>query len=123
MSPALELIDVTITYSDGDAQVTALDRVNLSVNPGEFVAIVGPSGSGKSTLLAVAGALTSPDSGQVTVAGQEITGFDDAGLAEIRRKHIGFVFQSSGSLPSALTTAPAACPAASASASASRVRS
>ncbi|AIJ33221.1 ABC transporter ATP-binding protein [Corynebacterium imitans] len=103
MSPALELIDVTITYSDGDAQVTALDRVNLSVNPGEFVAIVGPSGSGKSTLLAVAGALTSPDSGQVTVAGQEITGFDDAGLAEIRRKHIGFVFQSSGSLPSALT--------------------
>ncbi|MCT2338949.1 ABC transporter ATP-binding protein [Corynebacterium sp. p3-SID1056] len=103
MSPALELIDVTINYSDGDSQVTALNRVNLSVNPGEFVAIVGPSGSGKSTLLAVAGALTSPDSGQVTVAGHEITGLDGAGLAEVRRKHIGFVFQSSGSLPSALT--------------------
>src|SRR5699024_716205 len=65
MSHALNLSDVTIQYSDGDSQVTALDHVNLAVAPGEFVAIVGPSGSGKSTLLTVAGALTSPDSGRV----------------------------------------------------------
>lgn len=103
MSHALNLSDVTIQYSDGDSQVTALDHVNLAVAPGEFVAIVGPSGSGKSTLLAVAGALTSPDSGRVEVAGQDITGLDDAGLAKVRRENIGFVFQSSGSLPSALT--------------------
>ena len=103
MSHALNLSDVTIQYSDGDSQVTALDHVNLAVAPGEFVAIVGPSGSGKSTLLTVAGALTSPDSGRVEVAGQDITGLDDAGLAKVRRKNIGFVFQSSGSLPSALT--------------------
>lgn len=103
MSPALELTDVTVNYSDGDSQVTALDRVSMSVAPGEFVAVVGPSGSGKSTLLAVAGALTTPDSGRVVVAGEKISDCDDAALARIRRDHIGFVFQSSGSLPSALT--------------------
>ncbi|MFG6303753.1 ABC transporter ATP-binding protein, partial [Corynebacterium hesseae] len=62
-----------------------------------------PSGSGKSTLLAVAGALTTPDSGQVLVAGEDIVQLGDAQLAQIRRNHIGFVFQSTGNLPSALT--------------------
>ena len=103
MTPALELTDVTVTYSDGDSQVTALDDVSISVEPGEFVAVVGPSGSGKSTLLAVAGALTTPASGRVSVAGEDITECDDATLARVRRDHIGFVFQSSGNLPSALT--------------------
>lgn len=103
MSPALELKDVTVSYTDGDSQVKALDSVNLSINPGEFVAVVGPSGSGKSTLLAVAGALTTPDSGQVLVAGEDIVQLGDAQLAQIRRNHIGFVFQSTGNLPSALT--------------------
>ena len=103
MSPALELKDVTVSYTDGDSQVKALDSVNLSIDPGEFVAVVGPSGSGKSTLLAVAGALTTPDSGQVFVAGEDIVQLGDAQLAQIRRNHIGFVFQSTGNLPSALT--------------------
>ncbi|MGV0351485.1 ABC transporter ATP-binding protein [Corynebacterium guaraldiae] len=103
MSPALELKDVTVSYTDGDSQVKALDSVNLSIDPGEFVAVVGPSGSGKSTLLAVAGALTTPDSGQVLVAGEDIVQLGDAQLAQIRRNHIGFVFQSTGNLPSALT--------------------
>ncbi|MBE7364111.1 ABC transporter ATP-binding protein [Corynebacterium aurimucosum] len=103
MSPVLELKDVTVSYTDGDSQVKALDSVNLSIDPGEFVAVVGPSGSGKSTLLAVAGALTTPDSGQVLVAGEDIVQLGDADLAQIRRNHIGFVFQSTGNLPSALT--------------------
>lgn len=103
MSTALELTDVSVTYTDGDSHVTALDNVTLTVNPGEFVAVVGPSGSGKSTLLAVAGALTTPDSGRVRIAGEDITELDSAGLARIRREHIGFVFQSLGSLPPALT--------------------
>lgn len=103
MSTALELTDVSVTYTDGDSHVTALDNVTLAVNPGEFVAVVGPSGSGKSTLLAVAGALTTPDSGRVRIAGEDIIELDSAGLARIRREHIGFVFQSSGSLPPALT--------------------
>ena len=103
MSPALELKHVTVSYTDGDSQVKALDSVNLSIDPGEFVAVVGPSGSGKSTLLAVAGALTTPDSGQVLVAGEDIVQLGDAQLAQIRRNHIGFVFQSTGNLPSALT--------------------
>lgn len=103
MSHALELKDVTISYSDGDSHVKALNSVDLTVEAGEFVAVVGPSGSGKSTLLAVAGALTTPDSGQVLVAGQDIVPLGDSELAQIRRNHIGFVFQSSGNLPSALT--------------------
>lgn len=103
MSSALEMKNVTVQYSDGDSKVTALDSVSLSVEPGEFVAVVGPSGSGKSTLLAVAGALTTPDSGQVLVSGRDIAQLGDTDLAQIRREHIGFVFQSSGNLPSALT--------------------
>lgn len=100
--PALILDNVRVSYGDGDSQVHALDGVSLSVRPGEFVGIVGPSGSGKSTLLAVAGALTSPQSGRVEVAGEAVTGLSDKELARIRREHIGFVFQSSGNLPSAL---------------------
>ena len=103
MNPALELHDATVSYTDGDSQVKALDSVNLSIDPGEFVAVVGPSGSGKSTLLAVAGALTTPDSGKVLVAGEDIVPLSGAQLAEIRRNLIGFVFQSTGNLPSALT--------------------
>lgn len=99
--PALHLEDVNVTFGDGDSTVRALDNVNLRVEPGEFVAIVGPSGSGKSTLLAVAGALTTPQSGNVTLGGEDLTRMNDKELACVRREHIGFVFQS-GNLPSSL---------------------
>lgn len=98
----LALSDVTLTFGDGDAQVAALDHVDLTVAPGEIVAVVGPSGAGKSSLLAVAGGLTRPTSGSVEVAGHDLTTLSSAALARFRRDHLGFVFQS-GNLVPALT--------------------
>ena len=101
IAPALVLDHVSVSFGDGDSTVHALDDVSLTVHPGEFVAIVGPSGSGKSTLLAVAGALTTPQSGSVTLGGEVLDDMKDKDLARVRRSHIGFVFQS-GNLPSSL---------------------
>jgi putative ABC transport system ATP-binding protein len=95
----LVLSGVTMRLGDGDATVTALDEVSLTVAPGELVAVVGPSGAGKSSLLAVAGALTIPDSGTVTIDGHEIAGMSAKARAAYRRDHIGFVFQSGNLLP------------------------
>ncbi|GLX10582.1 ABC transporter ATP-binding protein [Microbispora sp. NBRC 16548] len=90
---------VTLTLGDGDATVTALDDVNLDVASGEFVAIVGPSGSGKSSLLAVAGALTTPDTGRVLLDGVDISRASAREKARHRRERIGFVFQSGNLIP------------------------
>ncbi|MEU4516934.1 ABC transporter ATP-binding protein [Nonomuraea wenchangensis] len=90
---------VTLSLGDGDATVTALDDVHLDVAPGEFVAIVGPSGSGKSSLLAVAGALTTPDSGRVLLDGVDISRASAHEKARHRRERIGFVFQSGNLIP------------------------
>lgn len=98
----LALTDVVLTFGDGDQLVTALDHVDLVVQPGEIVAVVGPSGAGKSSLLAVAGGLTRPTSGSVVVDGTELTDVSTRGLARFRRDHVGFVFQS-GNLVPALT--------------------
>jgi putative ABC transport system ATP-binding protein len=81
-------------FGSGPAQVVALDNVSLSVEPGEFVAIMGPSGSGKSTLLHLAGALDRPTSGRVLIGGRELASLRPAGLADVLRHQIGFVFQS-----------------------------
>ncbi|MFB6818713.1 ABC transporter ATP-binding protein [Streptomyces sp. NPDC056347] len=96
----LTLCDVTLTYPDGDGRLTALDRVSLEVPAGTLTAVVGPSGSGKSSLLAVAATLVTPDSGRVEVAGRETSGLDRAAQAELRRAHIGIVFQQPNLLPS-----------------------
>lgn len=98
--PALELADVSLTLGDGDSRVHALDGVSFTVQPGEFLAIVGPSGSGKSSLLAVAGALSRPDSGVVRVHGTELTGLSPRAAARFRLRNIGFVFQSGNLVPS-----------------------
>ena len=98
----LALSDVVLTFGDGDNQVDALDHVDLTVTPGEIVAVVGPSGAGKSSLLAVAGGLTTPTSGSVVVGGADLTSMSKAALARYRRDHVGFVFQS-GNLVPALT--------------------
>ncbi len=86
-------------YGAGDTQVKALDGVDLSVESGEFVAIVGTSGSGKSTLLHMLGGLDRPTSGSVTVDGQDIFALKDEALTIFRRRKIGFVFQSYNLVP------------------------
>ncbi|MGN6428424.1 MAG: ABC transporter ATP-binding protein [Leifsonia sp.] len=98
-TPALEIVDARLQLGDGDARVTALDDVSLTVYPGEFVAIVGPSGSGKSSLLAIAGALGRPDSGTVRVHGTDLTTLRKSAAARFRLTTIGFVFQSGNLLP------------------------
>ncbi|MEV4381225.1 ABC transporter ATP-binding protein [Streptosporangium amethystogenes] len=90
---------VTLSLGDGDATVTALDDVDLDVASGEFVAVVGPSGSGKSSLLAVAGALTTPDTGRVLLDGVDISRASAREKARHRRERIGFVFQSGNLIP------------------------
>lgn len=102
-SHGLHMSGVTLTRGDGDDIVTALDNVDLSVEPGELLAVVGPSGSGKSSLLAVAGALVRPSSGTVSIGGVELTTTSDRDLARLRASSIGFVFQSGNLLP-ALTS-------------------
>ncbi|ADK29846.1 ABC transporter ATP-binding protein [Corynebacterium pseudotuberculosis] len=100
MIPVLSLEKASVVYPDGSSTVTALDAVDLEVRSGELLALVGESGSGKSTLLSVAGALQTPTSGTVMVAGQDIQTLDDAGRAKLRREKIGFVFQQANLLGS-----------------------
>lgn len=90
----LETKELKKYYGDGDTLVKALDGVNLSVENGEFVAIVGTSGSGKSTLLHMLGGLDRPTDGSVTVDGKNIFSLKDEALTIFRRRKIGFVFQS-----------------------------
>jgi putative ABC transport system ATP-binding protein len=98
-APALELRDVTLELGDGDDRIRALDSVSLTVERGEFVAVVGPSGSGKSSLLAVAGALTTADAGAVHVHGTDLSTLDRREAARFRLDTIGFVFQSGNLIP------------------------
>ena len=95
----LETRDLKKYYGAGDTQVKALDGVNLNIEQGEFVAVVGTSGSGKSTLLHMLGGLDRPTSGAVTVDGKDIFALKDEALTIFRRRKIGFVFQSYNLVP------------------------
>jgi len=90
----LSMRDLTRVYRTDTIETTALDGVNLDIAEGEFVAIMGPSGCGKSTLLNVIGMLDSPSSGSYVFDGQEVAGLPEAKLADVRKKNLGFIFQS-----------------------------
>jgi putative ABC transport system ATP-binding protein len=98
-STAVEARDLRRVYGEGTAAVEALRGVDIDVRSGELVAVMGPSGSGKSTLMHILAGLDKPTSGTVMIAGNEITRLDDARLTQLRRDHIGFVFQFFNLLP------------------------
>jgi putative ABC transport system ATP-binding protein len=93
-APVVRLVDVHKTYAMGDQRVVALDGVDFSLEPGEFVAIMGPSGSGKSTLMHVIGLLTRPTSGTYLFEDQDTAQLNADQLADVRSRRLGFVFQS-----------------------------
>ena len=95
----LEVTNLSKTYGTGETQVKALDNVSLSVESGEFVAIIGPSGSGKSTLLHILGGVDVPTSGAVVINGVDISNLDETALAIFRRRQIGLIYQFYNLIP------------------------
>jgi putative ABC transport system ATP-binding protein len=95
----VETHNLSKIYGAGEVAVTALDRVSISVEPGEFVAVMGPSGCGKSTLLHLLGGLDSASDGSVLIDGQDLAGMKDEDLTRLRRRKIGFVFQFFNLIP------------------------
>jgi putative ABC transport system ATP-binding protein len=98
-APAARAAGLVKTYGLGDAEVRALDGVDVTFDRGRFTAVMGPSGSGKSTLMHCMAGLDVPTAGRTFVGEQEIAQLDDAGLTDLRRDHIGFVFQSFNLVP------------------------
>jgi putative ABC transport system ATP-binding protein len=99
MTSALELRQISKVYGSGPTEVRALTAVDLSVERGELVAVMGPSGSGKSTLLTIAGSLEEASSGQVLVDGVDLASVSRSDRAKMRRRSIGYVFQDFNLLP------------------------
>jgi putative ABC transport system ATP-binding protein len=97
--PIISLDRVSRTYQMGHVEVPALADVSLEVHPGEFLAVVGPSGSGKTTIMNILGCLDRPTAGHYRLAGTPVADLDDDGLAALRSRTIGFVFQSYNLLP------------------------
>jgi putative ABC transport system ATP-binding protein len=93
-TPIVDLQEVRRTYRMGNVLVEALRGLSLTIQPGEYVAIMGPSGCGKSTLLNLLGCLDRPSSGRYLLGGEDVSGLDDDVLSEIRGRRLGFVFQS-----------------------------
>ncbi len=95
----IEVKDISHSYRIGDQVTCALRNLSFSVAPGQIIAITGPSGSGKSTLLSIMGCLLTPSSGSVSVMGCNLDELNDADKAALRRKHMGFIFQSFNLIP------------------------
>ena len=101
MRPVIQTHAITKTFGSNGTAVHALRGIDLEVEPGEFLALIGPSGSGKSTLMAILGCLDRPTSGTYTLDGVEVQGLSGTELAAIRNRKIGFVFQAYNLLPKA----------------------
>ena len=99
-APVLVLDDVSRVHGSGETEVVALSHASLTVARGELVAVMGPSGSGKSSLLNLAGGLDRATTGRVVVQGVDVSSLDASGLAALRRRSIGFVFQDLNLIPS-----------------------
>lgn len=99
MGALVEIRDVCKIYNPGENEVRALDHVNVSIDEGEFVAIIGQSGSGKSTLMNMLGCLDVPSSGLYYLHGQDVSSLDDDELSDIRNREIGFIFQGFNLIP------------------------
>ena len=91
---AIEAEGVSKIYKDGRFEVPAVQDVNLAAGPGEMVAIMGPSGSGKTTLLSMLGCMLRPTHGSIRIQGEEVAELDESRLPGVRRRHVGFIFQS-----------------------------
>ncbi|MDA9461479.1 ABC transporter ATP-binding protein [Enterococcus mundtii] len=96
---AIEFIDVEKSFKDGDQTIQALKKTNVSVDKGEFVAIIGPSGSGKSTFLTIAGGLQTPNKGTVKINGEDFSEQPEKKRVKLRFKEIGFILQASNLVP------------------------
>ncbi|HEU5053709.1 MAG TPA: ABC transporter ATP-binding protein [Hanamia sp.] len=99
MTPIIELIDIKKSYFLGKQELKVLKGISLHVAKNEYVALMGPSGSGKSTLMNILGCLDSPTSGRYILNGEDVSKMEDDGLADVRNKEIGFVFQQFNLLP------------------------
>lgn len=99
MNTPLQLVNIQKHFKDGDNEIKILKDLNLSVEKGEFVAVVGPSGSGKSTVLSIAGALQSADGGEVIINGRDINQYSDKDKSDVRLKSIGYIFQAANLVP------------------------
>ncbi len=98
-TPVVETVDLCKTYMSGGRPLDVLKNVNLTIDPGEFMAVMGPSGSGKSTLLNMIGALDRPTEGKVFLNGVDLSKLNDNKLADLRNKEIGFIFQFFNLIP------------------------
>ncbi len=98
-APILEARQIVKELGEGNAKIQALKGVNLTLYPGEFTLLMGPSGSGKTTLLSILGCILSPTSGSVMVAGENASGRSAEELADLRRRHLGFIFQAYNLFP------------------------
>src|SRR5262245_65682086 len=108
MNAILKTEDLKMIYRVGKVDVNALRGVNLSVAPGEFVAVMGPSGRGKSTLLHILGGLLKPSSGRVLVDGEDLAAMSDAARTGLRRRKLGFVFERFNLFPPLTAEGPLA---------------